>query len=141
LYLSGEWNGAARAFADVLENSPYDGLAALWLAKSALRVPGPISWEEFASDAGPDREWVMANLLLAMTDPNLVESAMGDLFNTEYASNSDECEHVLFLGTWHLIKNGNDDAKQAFEAAAKTCPVDSIEGAEARIELERLARG
>ena len=141
LYLSGEWNGASQAFADILKNSPYDGLAVLWLAKSALRAAGPISWEEFASDAGPEREWVMANLLIAMTDPNIVESTMVDLFRTEFSSDSDECEHLLFLGTWHLIRNGSEDARQAFEVATETCPIDSIEGAEARIELERLGNG
>ncbi len=139
LYLSGEWNDAARAFADVLEESPYDGLAVLWLAKSALRAPGPISWDEFASDAGPEREWIMANLLLDRSDPDVVEGIMFDLFEADDATSPEDCEHVLFLGTWHLIKKSDsEDAAKAFEAAAKACPADSIEGAEARIELERL---
>ena len=143
LYLSGEWNDAARAFADVLEDSPYDGLAVLWLAKSALRTPGPISWDEFAPDAGPEREWIMANLLLDRSDPKVVEGIMLDLFEVEGATSPEDCEHVLFLGTWHLINSDSDsgDAVKAFEAATKACPADSIEGAEARIELERLRVG
>jgi tetratricopeptide (TPR) repeat protein len=142
LYLAGEWSSAAKAFTNVLESSPGDGLAVLWLAKSILRAPGgPISWEEFAADAGPEREWAMANLLIATTDRDMVEDAMHDLFDPETTTYLDECEHVLFLGTWRLIKDKGDGAKRAFETANQTCPVDSIEGAEARAELERLGRG
>ena len=139
LYLAGEWSSAAKAFTDVLESSPGDGLAVLWLAKSILRAPGPISWEEFATDSGPEREWAMANLLIATTDGTMVEEAMHDLFDPETTTYLDECEHVLFLGTWRLIKDKGDGAKRAFEAANQTCPFDSIEGAEARAELERLS--
>ncbi len=141
LYLAGEWDSAANAFADILDGSPYDGLAALWLAKSTLRAPRPIGWGEFANNVGPEREWTMAKLLVIATDQNAVEDAMISLYGAERNSKPDACERVLFLGTWRLIRRGGDGAERAFKAARQACPVDSIEGAEARAELDRLVGG
>ncbi len=137
-YLVGDWGSAANAFANILEKSPNDGLAVLWLAKSTLRATQPIGWEEFADNVGPEREWTMAHLLVTATDINDVEDTLLVLYGGDHTGKSDTCEHALFLGTWRLIKAGGDGAERAFDSAAKSCPIDSIEGAEARVELERL---
>ena len=41
-------------------------------------------------------------------------------------------------GAWRVIQVNGDGAAREFERAAKQCPVDSIEAAEARVELARL---
>lgn len=137
-YLSGDWNKAANAFANILEKSPDDGLAMLWLAKSGLRGAQPIGWEEFADDAGTEREWIMAHLLVTETNIIKLENTILALYETNGTESSDACEHALFLGTWRLINDHSNGAKLAFSAAVQNCPVDSIEGAEARVELGRL---
>ena len=129
LYLSGKWDSTANAFAEILDGSPGDGLAVLWLAKSTLRAPRPIGWEEFVDDVAPEREWTLTNLLVAATDRRIVEDTVIVLYGTEEAVETDACEHALFLGTWRLIRGGGDGAKSAFEAAVQSCPEDSIERA------------
>ena len=83
LYLSGEWEKAALAFTRILETSPADGLSALWLAKSTLRIPYPLGWEEISEGLGPEREWTMAKLLVMESDRLVVEDTMMVLYGTE----------------------------------------------------------
>ena len=137
-YLAGDWSHAANAFANILEKSPEDGLAVLWLAKSALRGGQPVGWEEFANNVGPEREWAMANLLVTAKDISEVEDTLLALYGGGDTGKSGTCEHALFLGTWRLIRAGGEGAERAFDSAAQNCPGDSIEGAEARVELHRL---
>ncbi len=129
LYLAGRWQQAAAQFKDLLTASPEDGLAALWFAKAKLRDGQFLTWDELERSAGPEPEWLLTRLLLTATADTEASNATTDV---------DPCERALFLGLRRIVRDGGQNAADAFRAAAETCPLDSIEASEARTELMRL---
>lgn len=133
LYITGRWAEAARQFAAMLDVRPQDGLAALWYAKARLRDRQPVGWDELESESGPEPDWRLTRALLTAASETEAAAAAAD---------NDACERALFLGVWRLLRGRSGEnesgARSAYEAAAKTCPRDSIEASEARTELARL---
>lgn len=136
LYLVGDWAGAAAAFGRALHDDPEDSLAALWYVKSGLRAGMTIVRADVASSAGDSSEWAKVEALLAAA-PDAPDHRAPALSQTD-TSAVDACEDALFVGAVRVIKDHGRDAVQAFRAAEKACPLDSIEATEARVELQRL---
>ena len=129
LYLAGRWVDAAAQFSAMLEKRPEDGLAALWLAKARFRAGRFLAWDELEAHAGPDPEWAMTRALLTMENDAEVVALL---------KNVDSCERSLFIGFWRTVHQKSKGALEDFSAAAKICPVDSIERSEVGVELKRL---
>lgn len=132
MYLSGQWLEASEAFARALKEAPDDTLAALWYVKSGLRARIYVNRELLASALG-GTEGAMTKALLADSEdvPPADSAAL--------KSKTERCERALFLGAMRVIKANGNGARQEFLTAQRECPRDSIEGAEARAELARLA--
>jgi tetratricopeptide (TPR) repeat protein len=136
LYLKGSWHDAAAVFERILTRDPSDGLTALWLAKASLRAGLPIDWKDIAGGHNKsDPSWAMAEILLTADRPQDVLARLTPLATHGVSG----CELYLFAGAWRVI-HGSAQAANEFQAAQKECPTDSIEGAEARVELARLAQ-
>lgn len=133
LYLSGQWSESSDAFARALKETPDDTLAALWYVKSGLRAGIYVDRQLLASAMG-GTEGAMTQALLA--DSEDVPPADPETLKSKTA----RCERALFLGAMRVIKANGNGAREEFLAAQRECPRDSIEGAEARAELERLAQ-
>ena len=129
LYLAGRWIDAAAQFSVMLEKRPDDGLAALWLAKARFRSGRFLGWDELEAHAGSEPEWLMTRALLTMENDAEVVALLKDV---------DGCERSLFLGFWRTVHQKGKGALEDFSAAAKVCPVDSIERSEVRVEMVRL---
>lgn len=132
MYLSGQWMEASEAFARALKEAPDDTLAALWYVKSGLRARIYVDRDLLAAAMG-GTEGAMTQALLA--DSEAVPPADPAALKTK----TERCERALFLGAMRVIKANGNGAREEFLTAQRECPRDSIEGAEARAELARLA--
>lgn len=133
LYLAGQWSDSADAFARALKEAPDDTLAALWYVKSGLRAGIYVNRDLLAGAMG-GTEGAMTQALLA--DSEDVPPADPAALKSKTA----RCERALFLGAMRIIKANGNGAREEFLSAQRECPRDSIEGAEARAELDRLAQ-
>jgi tetratricopeptide (TPR) repeat protein len=141
LYLSGAWPDAAAEFDRQLRSRPEDGIAALWLVKASLRNNAEITWDQFVAKAGPDPEWAMVRTLLSAQSHDDAAREMQPYRDpAEGRRTMGACEEALFLGTWSQIRGDAQKARASLDSAERTCPADSIEGAEARTELARVQR-
>ena len=134
MYLSGQWREASEAFARALKEAPDDTLAALWYVKAGMRAGLYVDRALLASALG-GTEGAMTKALLADSED------VPDVDPSSLRSRAARCERALFLGAMRLIKSNGVGAREQFLAAQRECPRDSIEAAEARMELDRLAAG
>lgn len=132
MYLSGQWYEASESFGRALKEAPNDALAALWYVKSGLRA-GIYVDRDLVSSALNGTEGAMTRALLADSEE------VPDVDAAALRSRAARCERALFLGAMRIIKANGNGAREQFLAAEKECPRDSIEAAEARAELDRLA--
>ena len=129
LYLSGRWLDAAAQFSRLLTTRPDDGLAALWLAKARLRGGIMTAWDDFEAQAGTQPEWQMTRALLTTAKAEELANLRGV---------TGPCEYALLVAVWGIAHGDQQSASSALTSAAKSCPTDSIEASEARVELARL---
>lgn len=134
LYLKGDWRAAADVFWGILKQDPGDGLTAYWLGKASLRAGLPLDYTQFGVHDSKDPSWTMAEVLLTAATMDEVKAKIAPL----ETRGTGACELELFYGVWGVLRAGGAGSAEAFQAAEKRCPADSIEASEARRELARL---
>ena len=134
LYLKGDWREAADVFGRILQKDPGDGLTAYWMGKASLRAGLPLDFGQFGAHDIKDPSWIMADVLLTA---ETIDEVMAKIAPLELRGTG-ACEIQLFYGIWRVVRGGGD-AAAAFQSAEKSCPFDSIEASEVRVELGRLA--
>ena len=140
-YVAGDWRAAAHEFDKLLTDIPEDARTALWFVKASLRAPYPVQWERFNVSRNGDPEWGLVQALETSRDLEDIQKLVGALTTSTTRRGITPCERALFMGEWRVIRLAGEGAANAFEAALKACPTDSIERTQAKVELARLRSG